>query len=693
MVVLNVDHPDIEEFVDCKVNEERKAYALGEAGWDMSLNGDAWSSIQFQNANNSIRVTDEFMRSALEDQDWALPAVVDGAPVKTVKARELLQRIAAAAWECGDPGMQYDTTVNDWHTCANTARINASNPCSEYMHVDNSACNLASLNLLKFLDEDGTFDVEAFRRAVSITIWAQEIIVGNSSYPTKKIEENTIAMRQLGLGYANLGALLMSLGLPYDSDAGRAYAASITAIMTGHAYATSAGIAQRVGPFAAFHENRDPMLRVVAKHRDSSRTIDRTLAPAGMIDAAQRAWDDALELGSKFGYRNAQASVLAPTGTIAFMMDCDTTGVEPDIALVKYKKLVGGGMIKIVNQTVPKALDRLGYASSEVDAIIAHIDATGTIEGAPGLRDEHLPVFDCAFKAENGVRSISHMGHIKMMGATQPFISGAISKTVNLPSEASIDDVADTYVEAWRHGLKAIAIYRDGSKKVQPLSTSKDKGAAQAAVEQAPVRRRMPDTRTSLTHKFTVDGHEGYITVGLYDDGTPGEIFLSMAKQGSTVAGLTEAFGRAISYALQYQVPLPDLVRNFSHMRFEPMGRTENRDIPVAQSIIDYVFRWLASRYMSPQEAYEVGVMTPEIKAALAAGQYPLPLSGAVGEASTNGNGHASAKADETVPLIYSAPRANGHSDAPACASCGWIMIRSGTCYRCENCGSTSGCS
>jgi ribonucleoside-diphosphate reductase alpha chain len=693
MVVLNVDHPDIEEFVDCKVNEERKARALGEAGWDMSLNGDAWSSIQFQNANNSVRVTDEFMRSALEDREWPLPAVLDGEAVKTVSARDLLRRIAAAAWECGDPGLQYDTTVNDWHTCANTARINASNPCSEYMHVDNSACNLASLNLLKFMDEDGTFDVEAFRRAVSITIWAQEIIVGNSSYPTKKIEANTIAMRQLGLGYANLGALLMSLGLPYDSDAGRAYAASITAIMTGHAYATSAGIAQRVGPFDAFHENRDPMLRVVAKHRDSSRTIDRTLAPARLIDAAHMAWDDALELGTKFGYRNAQASVLAPTGTIAFMMDCDTTGVEPDIALVKYKKLVGGGMIKIVNQTVPRALERLGYAPAEIDAIIAHIDATGTIEDAAGLRDEHLPVFDCAFKAENGKRSISHMGHIKMMGATQPFISGAISKTVNLPNEASIEDVADTYVEAWRHGLKAIAIYRDGSKKVQPLSTSKEKPAGAAVVEQAPVRRRMPDTRTSLTHKFTVDGHEGYITVGLYDDGTPGEIFLSMAKQGSTVAGLTEAFGRAISYALQYQVPLSDLVRNFSHMRFEPMGRTENRDIPVAQSIIDYVFRWLASRYMSPQEAYDVGVMTPEIKAALAAGQYPLPLTGSVGgDASANGNGHTSAMG-EPVPSIYSAPRANGHSDAPACASCGWIMIRSGTCYRCENCGSTSGCS
>ena len=700
MVVLNVDHGDIQEFIDCKVNEERKAYALGQAGWDMSLNGDAWSSVQFQNANNSVRVTDEFMHAAAKGDDWTLHSTVGGAPMKTVNARELLQQMAAAAWACGDPGMQYDTTINDWHTCANTARINASNPCSEYMHVDNSACNLASLNLMKFIDERGTFDIEAFRRAVTVTIWAQEIIVGNSSYPTAKIAANAEAMRQLGLGYANLGALLMSLGLPYDSDEGRAYAGAITAMMTGQAYATSAAIAQRVGPFSAFHENREPMLRVVAKHRDASRTIDAALAPNDLVDAAHGAWDDALELGQKFGYRNAQATVLAPTGTIAFMMDCDTTGVEPDIALVKYKKLVGGGMMKIVNQTVPRALRRLGYAPAEIEAIVRHIDDTGTIEGAPALRGEHLAVFDCAFKPENGQRSIHHMGHIKMMGAAQPFISGAISKTVNLPNEATIEDVASTYVEAWRHGVKAIAIYRDGSKTVQPLSTSKSPGAAseEATVEQRPIRRKMSDTRNSITHKFCIEDHDGYITVGLYDDGTPGEIFLSMAKQGSTVSGLMEAFGRAVSYALQYGVPIGDLVRNFSHMRFEPMGRTENREIPVAQSIIDYVFRWLASRYMSPEEAYEVGVMTPAIKAALAAGQYPLPLGGAAATAAagSNGsssNGYAQASAADAVPLVYRAPRANGHADAPACASCGWIMIRSGTCYRCENCGSTSGCS
>jgi len=691
MVVLNADHPDIEEFIDCKVNEERKAYALGAAGWDMSLNGDAWSSIQFQNANNSVRVTDAFMRAAEQGREWQLRAVTDGRVMRTVNARDLLRRMAAAAWECGDPGMQYDTTINDWHTCPNTARINASNPCSEYMHVDNSACNLASLNLLKFLDEDGTFDVEAFRRAVTVTIWAQEIIVSNSSYPTPKIAANTEAMRQLGLGYANLGALLMSLGLPYDSDEGRAYAAAITAIMTGHAYATSATIAQRVGPFAKFHENREPMLRVIAKHRDHSRTISSTLVPAALIDAAHKAWDDALEMGTTYGYRNAQATVLAPTGTIAFMMDCDTTGVEPDIALVKYKKLVGGGMIKIVNQSVTRALRRLGYSAQQADAIVAYVDEHGTIEGAPGLRDEHLPVFDCAFKAENGSRFIHHMGHIKMMGAVQPFISGAISKTVNLPNEATVDDVADAYLEAWRHGLKAIAIYRDGSKKVQPLSTSSGSSTSDAQAEPKPVRRRMPDTRASVTHKFSIEGHDGYITVGLYEDGTPGEIFLSMAKQGSTVSGLMEAFGRAISYALQYGVPLPDLVRNFAHMRFEPMGRTENRDIPVAQSIIDYVFRWLASRYMSASEAYEVGVMTPEIKAALAAGQYPLPLTEALTPAGASGEQPEPAQA--VVPQQYRAPRANGHADAPACSNCGWIMIRSGTCYRCENCGSTSGCS
>jgi ribonucleoside-diphosphate reductase alpha chain len=684
MVILNVDHPDIEEFIDCKVKEERKAYALGAAGYDMSLNGEAWASIQFQNANNSVRVTDEFMRAALEGRDWDLKAVTTGETLATVKASDLLRRIAAAAWECGDPGMQYDTTINDWHTCPNSGRINASNPCSEYMHLDNSACNLASLNLMKFLDEEGNFLVEDFRRAVTITIWAQEIIVGNSSYPTEAIERNAKAFRQLGLGYANLGALLMSLGLPYDSDAGRAYAAAITSLMTGHAYATSAAIASRpqIGPFEGFAVNREPMLRVIRKHRDASRAIDSALAPREVLHAANEAWETALDLGERYGFRNAQATVLAPTGTIAFMMDCDTTGVEPDIALVKYKKLVGGGMIKIVNNTVPRALRRLGYAPEQIEDIVRYIDERGTIEGAPFLREEHLPVFDCAFRAPGGQRSIHHLGHIKMMGAVQPFISGAISKTVNLPQEATVEDVMDAYVQAWRHGLKAIAIYRDGSKKVQPLSTGADgKGAGKEA---RPVRRRLPDTRNSRTHKFSIEGHEGYITVGMYEDGTPGEIFVTMAKEGSTISGMMDAFATSISLTLQYGVPLVDLIQKFSHMRFEPSGRTENPDIPVAQSVVDYVFRWLASQFLSPEEAYAIGVMTPEVKAQLAAGQYPLPLAGgAIGGASSG------------APSKASAPAGNGvvYADAPACVNCGWIMIRSGTCYRCENCGSTSGCS
>ena len=691
MVILNVDHPDVEEFIDCKVNEERKAYALGAAGYDMSLNGEAWTSIQFQNANNSVRVTDEFMRAALEGRDWELRAVTTGQTLHVVKAADLLHRIAAAAWECGDPGMQYDTTINDWHTCPNSGRINASNPCSEYMHLDDSACNLASLNLMRFVDEDGRFLVEDFRRAVSVTIWAQEIIVGNSSYPTEKIGRNAKAFRQLGLGYANLGALLMSLGLPYDSDEGRAYAAAVTSLMTGHAYATSAAIASRpeIGPFEAFEANREAMLRVIRKHRDASRAIDSTLAPGEVLDAANEAWETALSLGERFGFRNAQATVLAPTGTIAFMMDCDTTGVEPDIALVKYKKLVGGGMMKIVNTTVPRALRRLGYAPEQVEDIVRYIDERGTIEGAPFLREEHLPVFDCAFRAPGGERSIHHLGHIKMMGAVQPFISGAISKTVNLPQEATIDDVADAYVQAWKHGLKAIAIYRDGSKKVQPLSTGKEGRTEQ---DQRPVRRRLPDTRNSRTHKFSIEGHEGYITVGLYDDGTPGEIFVTMAKEGSTISGMMDAFATSISLTLQYGVPLIDLIQKFSHMRFEPSGRTENPDIPVAQSVVDYVFRWMASQFLSPEEAYAVGVMTPEVKAQLAAGQYPLPLTGgAVGGGTTAPQGPGEGLRTNGVANR----KGNGaiYADAPACVNCGWIMVRSGTCYRCENCGSTSGCS
>ncbi len=687
MVILNADHPDIYDFIECKAREERKAYDLGSAGWDMSLNGEAWASVQFQNANNSVRATDRFMEAAEKGGPWQLRGITTDDVIEVVEAREVLRRIAQAAWECGDPGMQFDTTINDWHTCSNTGRINASNPCSEYMHVDDSACNLASINLLKFLREepDGRtwFDVEAFRQTVDVMITAQEIVVGHSSYPTAKIEANAHAMRQLGLGYANLGALLMSLGLPYDSEGGRAYAAAVTALMTGRAYAQSAVVASRVGPFSAYESNREPMLRVIGKHREAAHALASDLDVAR---AAVEAWDQALELGEKHGYRNAQATVLAPTGTIAFMMDCDTTGVEPDIALIKYKKLVGGGMLRIVNQTVPAALRRLGYTEAEVEAIVAYLDSEGTIEGAPALRAEHLPVFDCAFRAEKGERSIAPMGHVKMMGAIQPFISGAISKTVNLPNEASVEEVMETYIEAWKHGVKAIAIYRDGSKAVQPLSASKDEPAEKTTeVIYKPIRRHMPDTRQSITHKFAIEGHEGYITVGMYEDGSPGEVFVSIAKQGSTTAGLCEAFGRAISYTLQYGVPLRDLVQRFSYMRFEPMGRTENREIPVAQSIVDYIFRWLASQFLSDEEKSELGILTASERARLeamySAVQPELVSAPVVPKASV-----MPANGGE-----YTGPRIQ--TDAPACSNCGWIMTRSGTCYRCENCGSTSGCS
>ncbi len=727
MVILNADHPDVLDFIECKAREERKAYHLGAAGWDMSLNGEAWASVQFQNANNSVRATDDFMRAAIAGSPWELNAVASGELIETVNACDVLRALSQAAWECGDPGMQFHTTINDWHTCPSSAPINGSNPCSEYMHVDDSACNLSSINLLKFLKEDAAtselhFDVEAYCQVIDVMITAQEIIVGRSSYPTPKIEANAHAMRQLGLGYANLGALLMTLGLPYDSDAGRDYAAAVSAVMTGRAYAQSATVAGRVGPFAAYETNREPMLRVIAKHRDAAYALaskEPGAIAAGpdraLIDAATTAWDDALARGEQNGYRNAQASVLAPTGTIAFMMDCDTTGVEPDIALIKFKKLVGGGMLRIVNQTVPTALRRLGYTADEVAAIVAYVDSEGTIEGAPALRDEHLAVFDCAFRAEKGERSIAPMGHVKMMGAIQPFISGAISKTVNVPAEATVDDVMETYVESWRQGAKAIAIYRDGSKAVQPLSTSSEKkdeaGAAPAASPQ-PVRHRLPDTRPSITHKFSVEGHEGYINVGMYENGAPGELFLTMAKEGSTLSGMMDAFATSISVALQYGMPLRDFVQKFSHMRFEPMGRTENREIPVAQSIVDYIFRWLASQFLDDEDKRELGILTPGERARLEAqysGVQPelvsalvqpaaavLPRPEPVEGPSISGAAEDAAPRPELVegPVVvvaYKGPRVQ--ADAPACASCGWIMTRSGTCYRCENCGSTSGCS
>jgi ribonucleoside-diphosphate reductase alpha chain len=685
MVILNADHPDIVDFITCKVEEEKKAWALIDAGYDGSFTGPAYSSVFFQNSNNSVRVPDEFMRAVLDDGEWKTHAITDRRVMGTYKARDLMRMIAEATYVCGDPGMQFDTTVNEWHTCPNTARINASNPCSEYMFLDDSACNLASLNLMKFVDEQGEFDVQAFKVAVRVLITAQEIIVDNASYPTKAIERNSHEYRPLGLGYANLGALLMSRGLPYDSDAGRECAAAITALMTGEAYAQSARIARdHGGPFGGYDRNRDPFLRVMRKHREALKSVNAADVPADLYQAARQSWDEAIALGEEFGYRNAQTTVLAPTGTIGFMMDCDTTGIEPDIALVKYKKLVGGGLMKLVNQTVPLALARLGYTEAQTRAIVDYIDRNETIEGAPGLRDADLAVFDCAFKPARGERSIHYLGHIKMMGAAQPFLSGAISKTVNVPKEATADEIMQAYIESWRLGVKAISIYRDGSKRTQPLNTSRDKAAeAKAEVEGAarpqPVRRKLPDERRAITHKFDIAGHEGYITVGLYEDGQPGEIFLVMAKEGSTISGFADAFAQAISYALQYGVPLQVLVDKFSHVRFEPAGLTKNPQIRIAKSIVDYVFRWLATKFLSEEAQYWAGVNRSEAETARHDEAVPeqLPLA----------------------PVGPSAPAASApfatiqnQEDAPPCNVCGAIMVRSGSCYKCVNCGSTSGC-
>ena len=701
MVILNAEHPDIVEFINCKVDEEKKAWALIDSGYDGSFNGVAYSSVFFQNSNNSVRVTDEFMRAVLDDGIWQTKAVTNGEVVDTYKARELMRAIAEGTWVCGDPGMQFDTTVNEWHTSPNTARINASNPCSEYMFLDDSACNLASINLMKFVGEDGEFDVEGFKAACRTLITAQEILVDNSSYPTKAIEKNSHAYRPLGLGYANLGALLMSRGLPYDSDAGRDYAGAITAIMTGEAYAQSARVARdHGGPFSGYAANREPFLRVMRKHREAIKGINQRNVPAEMYNGARQSWDEAIELGEDFGFRNAQATVLAPTGTIGFMMDCDTTGVEPDIALVKYKKLVGGGMMKIVNQTVPMALKKLGYTQAQVADIIHYIDEQETIEGAPHLLERDLPVFDCAFKAANGERSIHYMGHIKMMGATQPFISGAISKTVNVPKDATVEEIEQAYLESWRLGAKAISIYRDGSKRTQPLNTSKDttaaavatgasKDAIAAAVAAAmaartPVRRKLPDERQAITHKFDIAGHEGYITVGLFEDGMPGEIFLVMAKEGSTISGFADAFAQAISYALQYGVPLSSLVDKFSHVRFEPSGMTRNPDVRFAKSIVDYIFRWMASKFLSPEAQYAVGVNNrDEVATSSATVTETVTKSVSV---ETSVTVPAPAKTKSTFAAMQN------QEDAPPCSTCGSIMVRSGACYKCSNCGTTSGC-
>ncbi|MBA2371013.1 MAG: vitamin B12-dependent ribonucleotide reductase, partial [Chloroflexi bacterium] len=650
MVVLNADHPDIRDFVWCKAKEEKKAWALGEAGYDMGLNGEAWQSIQFQNANNSVRVTDDFMRAALADEAWSLRAVKDGQTLETVKAREILREISEAAWACGDPGMQFDTTINDWHTCPVSGRINGSNPCSEYMHVDDSACNLASLNLMRFVGVDGELGAERFARAIDVVFTAQDILVGFTDYPTPKITRNAKAMRQLGLGYANLGALLMARGLAYDSDAGRAYAAAITALMTGEAYAQSARIAAVVGPYDEYAPNRQAHDRVMEMHRLASYRISDALPPPALRSAARASWDDAVALGREHGYRNAQAVVIAPTGTISFMMDCDTTGVEPDIALVKYKKLVGGGILKLVNGTVPAALATLGYTESESAAITTYITEQGTIEGAPGLDLGHLPIFDCAFVPQNGTRSISHMGHIKMMGAVQPFISGAISKTVNLPQTATVDDIADAYTEAWRLGIKALAIYRDGSKTAQALRTDAQKevkevagvdveaAIAEALAKAPPKRRRMPRERQSITHKFSIGGHEGYITAGMYEDGSVGEIFLTdIGKEGSTLRGMMNSYATAISIALQYGVPLETLVQKFAYMRFEPEGITQNPEIPFAKSMPDYIMRWLASRFLDADSCEELGILTPEVRARKAAQDAAMASAG---DTNGGGNGH-----------------------------------------------------
>jgi ribonucleoside-diphosphate reductase alpha chain len=747
MVILDADHPDVLDFIDSKMLEEKKAWALIEEGYDPSFTGEAYGSVFFQNANHSVRVTDDFMRAVESDGSWTTHAIRDGAPVDTLKAREIFHRMALAAHLCGDPGIQYDTTINDWHTSANTDRIYASNPCSEYMFLNDTACNLASLNLMTFVQENGEFDVEDYRYAARLTITAQEILVDNASYPTPRIEENSHKFRPLGLGYANLGALLMSRGLAYDSDEGRNFAAALTAIMHGEAYRQSSIVARdHGGPFVEYEKNKNPFIRVIRKHRDASYQIPSAGVPQELQDAARAVFDEALALGEKNGYRNAQVTVLAPTGTIAFMMDCDTTGIEPDIALIKYKKLVGEGFIKIVNQTVPAALRKLGYSPDEVEGILAYVNERETIEGAPGLKPEHLPVFDCAFKPVNGERSIHYMGHVRMMGAVQPFISGAISKTVNMPEAATAEEIEQVYLEGWKRGLKAIAIYRDGSKRSQPLSTGKKKDVdavdstvvaelkRQLEIAQSeagkPHRRRLPNERTALTHRFDIAGHEGYITVGLYPDGQPGEIFLKMAKEGSTVSGLMDTFATTVSVALQYGVPLKDLVNKFAHVRFEPSGFTGNAEIPIAKSIVDYIFRWLGSRFLSDDDKANLGLIAreamvdapsispkdPPVATALSTHEAePVKAQPSIASApereemavlATNGaltsNGHAangngSAKAlnggGMTLNLGGVKVAFAAQADAPSCADCGSIMIRNGSCYKCLNCGSTSGCS
>ncbi|MGB6469312.1 MAG: vitamin B12-dependent ribonucleotide reductase [Candidatus Acidiferrales bacterium] len=699
MVILNVDHPDIQEFIESKTKEERKAHVLIEQGYDPAIDGEAYSSVFFQNANHSVRVTDDYMRAVEEDRDWWTRNVTDGKPAEKHSSRGLLRAMAESAWRCGDPGMQYDTTINHWHTCKATDRIYASNPCSEYMFLDDTACNLASLNLLKFLGSNGQFDSEGFRHAVDITITAQEILVDNASYPSDRIARNSHDYRPLGIGYANLGALLMSLALPYDSDGGRDFCSAITALMTGESYAQSARIAERMGPFGGYPRNRDSMLEVIRMHRDSLRPIKEENVQPSLLHAAQESWDTALAIGEKFGYKNSQVSVLAPTGTIGFMMDCDTTGIEPDLALVKHKRLVGGGVIKIVNNTVPQALMKLGYAPEDVAKMVDFVDANGTIEGAPGLKPEHLPVFDCSLATAGG-RSIAWRGHLHMMAAAQPFLSGAISKTINMPEESTVEDIMEAYTESWKLGIKAVAIYRDNSKRSQPLSAAgkkeEEKATVAPVVDAAPVavaaevpsplqkemfpgakRRKLPPERDSITHKFSIGGHEGYLTVGKYKDGQLGEIFIKMAKEGSTLSGIMDAFALSVSISLQYGVPLRAMVDKFVNSRFEPSGYTGNPEIRYAKSIVDYIGRWLGGKFISPDYVDRDAAATEE-ETALA---NPLPVAVV-----------KPAMARSIEPEPSTRPRA-AIDDAPSCSECGMLMTPNGSCYKCANCGSTSGCS
>jgi ribonucleoside-diphosphate reductase alpha chain len=733
MQTLKIWHPDILEFIESKTKEEKKARTLIEGGYEANFNGEAYSSVLFQNANLSVRATDGFLRAVEQGGEWTTRAVTTGRPMDTYPARKLMDAIAEGTWLCGDPGLQYEDTIQRWHTCPNTAPINSSNPCSEYMFIDDSACNLASLNLMKFRREDGTFDAPSFRAACRIFITAQEILVDHASYPTDRICQNSHKFRPLGLGYANLGSLIMADGLPYDSNPGRGLAACITAIMHGQAYLTSAEHAGQIGPFEGFALNREPMLRVMEMHRDAVEGIDPS-APADLVDEARKVWDACLELGRKNGYRNSQVTVLAPTGTIAFMMDCDTTGIEPDIALVKYKQLAGGGMLKIVNRTVPMALRKLGYDEPVVRGILDYIDEKDTIEGAPGFHEGHLPVFDCAFAPPQGGRSIHFRGHLRMMSAVQPFLSGAISKTCNVPSDASIDDIREAYLEGWKLGLKAMAIYRDGSKGSQPVSTKSEtdtKAEAEAAKLAAaqpvptpspapgpipipastaevagsqPRRARLPHTRHSLTHKFDIQGHEGYVTVGFYPDGRPGEVFITMAKEGSTIGGLMDVLGTSISMGLQYGVPLEVFVNKFAHSRFEPAGFTKNPDIPIAKSVTDYIFRWLGMEFIPGYREANAPQRAADEPPA------PRPVTKVNGHRTVTIDdlehteavlGHAApapVPAHVVVPTIEGLEKrdeqfAHFQSDAPACDNCGALTVRCGTCYRCFNCGNSMGCS